>query len=638
MSTSTPRSLYKDLPLKSPRSIRILKFDDAVFTPHVQTGREAGIRLSLRVVNLDDKPDYHALSYTWGPPTREAAVRGMNATPLRRINCNGESLLVTQNLFACLQQLARDNHSIEFWIDVICIDQESQEKNQQVNLMAEIYKNANNVIIWLGNADKQTDLACAFIKKFAASRANSSGTDDQGIIDELKQRAQLSALASFFNRTWFTRVWAVQELVLAQATTVLCGSCVFDWDDITEVSHYLATSISQREFHAAGLELRALSYKNPAKLAAVKKDLTKLAVVKKHLKKDSPILLHSLIRFRNWDSSREHDKVYALLGIHKAALELEDAEADSPLYPHYERDVSKAYIGIARYILEHSSDLLLLAHHEGEDFQTIPSLPSWVPDWNVKGTFGLGITGYERFSAAAGTEAYVKPEISEQNVLTLRAAKLDTVVQVGETKEEVDRGMPFVQWLDILRQTEQLYHTGEKRQEVLWRSLITNTDKDGKFPAPDLKKEFSSWIRRHLAPFAELSDLSTVLSSDYDAVLPKLCATAQGSDQIKGSATGEDVRIKDEQIEDARKFDSLYSHALLLRLFRTDKGYIGVGSKSMKMGDSVWIVPGSRVPLLFRPSAWTEGQWRLVGGAYVHGFMRGEASESSLTFESIRIE
>lgn len=136
---------------------------------HTQ-GQEAGIRLSLRVVNLDDKPDYHALSYTWGPPTREAAVRGMNATPARRINCNGESLLVTQNLFACLQQLAHDNHNFEFWIDVICIDQESQEKNQQVNLMAEIYKNANNVIIWLGNADKQTDLACAFIKKFAASR------------------------------------------------------------------------------------------------------------------------------------------------------------------------------------------------------------------------------------------------------------------------------------------------------------------------------------------------------------------------------------------------------------------------------------------------------------------------------------
>lgn len=227
------------------------------------------------------------------------------------------------------------------------------------------------------------------------------------------------------------------------------------------------------------------------------------------------------------------------------------------MYPHYERDVSKAYIGIARYILEHSSNLLLLAHREGEDFQSIPSLPSWVPDWNVKGTFGLGITGYERFSTATGTEAYVKPEISEQNILTLRAAKLDTVVQVGETKEEVGRGMPFVQWLDILNHTEQLYHTGESRQEVLWRSLITNTDKDGKIPVPDMKKEFSSWIRRHLAPFTELFDLSTVLSNDYDAVLPRLRAAAPGSSQLEQSATGEDVRIKDEQIEDARKFDSL---------------------------------------------------------------------------------
>lgn len=415
----------------------------------------------------------------------------------------------------------------------------------------------------------------------------------------------------------------MQELVLAQATTVLCGSCVFNWDHIAEMSHYLATSISQREFHAAGLELQALSYKNPAKLAAVKKDLTKLAVMEKRLKKDSPILLHSLVRFRNWDSSRKHDKVYALLGIHKAALELEDAEADSPLYPHYERDVSKAYIGIARYILEHSSDLLLLAHREGEEFQSIPSLHSWVPDWNVKGTFGLGITGYGRFSAAAGTEAYVKPEVSEQNVLTLRAAKLDTVVQVGETKEEVGRGMPFVQWLDILKRTQQVYHTGENRQEVLWRSLITNTDKDGKIPVPDLKKEFSSWIRRHLAPFTELSDLSTVLSNDYDAVLPKLSATAPGSSQLKNSVSGEDMHINDEQIEDARKFDSLYSHALLLRLFRTDKGYIGVGSQSMKRGTLCGLCPARGCPFFFVRQPGPKGNGGLWAGPMSMGLCKG---------------
>ncbi|KAF3057516.1 hypothetical protein CFAM422_012386 [Trichoderma lentiforme] len=592
------RSLYTDLPLTSPRSIRILRLD-AVSAP-TYPGEDAGIRLSLRVVDLDDNPRYNALSYTWGPPSREDAARGIDSTPTRRIKCNGESILVTQNLFNYLQQLIYGDNHMEFWIDAICIHQGSEEQNRQVNLMADIYRQAKKVTIWLGKADEHTDRACTFIEKFARSWAIASGTDHQAIVDELKQHAQLSALASFFNRTWFRRVWVVQEVVLSQAATVICGSCVFSWDDITEVSHYLATTVSKQEFHAAGLDLQELPYKNPAKMAAVRRDLVKLAVVGKYLERDrdSTILLHSLIRFRNWDSFRGHDKVYALLGIHKAALGLEDAEPDSPLYPRYEQDMCKAYIGIAKYILENTSDLLLLAHVEGEDFQSIPSLPSWVPDWSVKGTLGLGITGYERFDAAAGTEAYVKPKISN-DLLTLRAAKLDTVIKVGETKEEVDRGRPCVQWLDILNDTKELYHTKEQRQDVFWRCLITNTDKNGKFPSSDLREEFSSWI----------------------------C----GRTETRGS----------EWIEGARNFHSLYSHSLLLRLFSTANGLMGVGSQSMETGDSVWIVPGSRVPLLFRPSqspSHEEARWRLVGGAYVHGFMQGEASERSLLFETICIE
>ncbi|KAK4079005.1 hypothetical protein Trihar35433_110 [Trichoderma harzianum] len=594
------RSLYRDLPLTSPRSIRILKLE-SLSAPQIDTTcnpDEALIQLTLRVVDLDDNPCYNAFSYTWGPPSREAAARGMDSTPTCRIKCNGESILVTQNLFDCLEQFTHGSrgNDMEFWIDAICIYQGSKEQNQQVNLMADIYRQAKKVTIWLGKEDEHTDRACVFIEKFARShRTNASGTDHQAIVDELKQHAQLLALSAFFSRTWFTRVWVVQEVVLSQTATVICGSCVFKWDDITEVSHYLATTVSKQEFHAAGLELQELQYKNPAKMAAVRRDLVKLALVEKQLKRESTILLHSLIRFRNWDSFKMHDKVYTLLGIHKAALKLEDADPDSPLYPRYEQDVRRAYIGIAKYILENTSDLLLLAHVEGEDFQSIPSLPSWVPDWSVKGTLALGITGYERFCAAAGTEAYVKPKISN-DLLTLRAAKLDTVSKVGETKEEVDRGTPFVQWLDILNETKELYHTKEERQDIFWRCLITNTDKNGRFPSSDLREEFSSWIR--------------------------------GRTETRGS----------EWITGARNFHSSYSHSLHLRLFSTAEGFMGVGSQSMKAGDSVWIVPGSRVPLLLRPSPYNEGRWRLVGGAYLHGFMQGEASERGLSFETICIE
>ncbi|KAL6791015.1 hypothetical protein J3E68DRAFT_438784 [Trichoderma sp. SZMC 28012] len=167
------RSVYEDLPLTSPRSIRILKLD-SLSAPQIDTTcnpDEALIQLSLRVVNLDDNPSYNALSYTWGPPSREAASRGINSTPTCRIKCNGESILVTQNLFDCLQQFTHGNrgNDMEFWIDAICIHQGSEEQNQQVNLMADIYRQAKKVTIWLGKADEHTDQACVFIEKFAKS-------------------------------------------------------------------------------------------------------------------------------------------------------------------------------------------------------------------------------------------------------------------------------------------------------------------------------------------------------------------------------------------------------------------------------------------------------------------------------------
>jgi hypothetical protein len=66
----------------------------------------------------------------------------------------------------------------------------------------------------------------------------------------------------------------------------------------------------------------------------------------------------------------------------------------------------------------------------------------------------------------------------------------------------------------------------------------------------------------------------------------------------------------------------MLSWAQHLRLFRTPTGYLGFGTECVQEGDVVFIVPSSRVPLVFRNS--TLGRWRLVGGVYVHGVMHGE--------------
>ncbi|KAF5675871.1 het-domain-containing protein [Fusarium circinatum] len=60
-------------------------------------------------------------------------------------------------------------------------------------------------------------------------------------------------------------------------------------------------------------------------------------------------------------------------------------------------------------------------------------------------------------------------------------------------------------------------------------------------------------------------------------------------------------------------------------LFVTDDGRLGWGLPSTQAGDEVWILEGCRIPCLLRPSG--DGRYKLVGEAYVHGIMHGEALE-----------
>jgi len=61
------------------------------------------------------------------------------------------------------------------------------------------------------------------------------------------------------------------------------------------------------------------------------------------------------------------------------------------------------------------------------------------------------------------------------------------------------------------------------------------------------------------------------------------------------------------------------------RLFKTSRGYLGIGHDSLLVGDYVAILPGSNVPFALRK---VDGnQYRLVGETYVHGIMHGEALE-----------
>jgi hypothetical protein len=66
------------------------------------------------------------------------------------------------------------------------------------------------------------------------------------------------------------------------------------------------------------------------------------------------------------------------------------------------------------------------------------------------------------------------------------------------------------------------------------------------------------------------------------------------------------------------------------RFIRTTEDHIGLGPESVDVVDMVCIVEGARTPLIIRKvERYDQNEYRLIGDAYIHGMMHGEALKSS---------
>jgi len=145
---SYPSYEYTDLP--GPRWIRLLEIPALNGSDRTA---DTSTPVSCRLVNisLDNKPSYDALSYAWD-----------NQVPDRILHLQDETdnttrqLLITENCEDAIRAFQRallENTSLRIWIDAISINQaNTKEKNSQVSMMADIYKRAFCVRVWLGRA------------------------------------------------------------------------------------------------------------------------------------------------------------------------------------------------------------------------------------------------------------------------------------------------------------------------------------------------------------------------------------------------------------------------------------------------------------------------------------------------------
>ncbi len=140
--------VYTPLP---PDSIRILEFT------YIDPARgELHSRLSC--TQLSAEPEYIALSYAWGSGPRNKSV----------IISDAFVVPVTETLFNTLRELLWCTTKLLVWVDQICINQKDEvEKQQQICLMGQIYRQAHQVVVWLGDSAPNLSTAIKLLRLLA---------------------------------------------------------------------------------------------------------------------------------------------------------------------------------------------------------------------------------------------------------------------------------------------------------------------------------------------------------------------------------------------------------------------------------------------------------------------------------------
>jgi len=133
--------------------------------PSLDVQAELECELLHIILATEDRPQYEAISYTWG---------GQEASEVHYILCRCKDntmrrLHITENAEASLRHLRLEHTHRFLWLDSVCIDQSCMaERNFQVQNMGYIYTFAERVVVWLGKSVTQgSKLALEYMRQIA---------------------------------------------------------------------------------------------------------------------------------------------------------------------------------------------------------------------------------------------------------------------------------------------------------------------------------------------------------------------------------------------------------------------------------------------------------------------------------------
>lgn len=261
---------------------------------------------------ISKAPPYTAISYVWG----------LSSTS-QEIHLNSRPFPIRQNLWSCLHYLLKStsspSHSIDWtyiWVDAICINQrDEREKSQQVRAMDEVYSNAVVVSTWLG-----------FQRPPNWMQWREPGVKTFEHYDWFLPEYVLEIA----EREYWSRMWIVQELVLARRIRVHVSDKNFNFDELAWEVREMQKSDDDGDFRQllAHVNARDSDFKQP---------------------------LHELLlRFKNCKCSDPRDKVFALLSL----LDSDDKRNLSRCFPDYTLTHDAVVVITLHYLQENHGQVI----------------------------------------------------------------------------------------------------------------------------------------------------------------------------------------------------------------------------------------------------------------------------------------
>jgi Heterokaryon incompatibility protein (HET) len=606
-------SSFQYKPLDSSRSTR-----PSIRLLELHPGRDGNqVEASLKGVPLSSELKYEAVSYCWGDP-KDVGI----------ILCNGQQLYVPRRLEVALRNMRYTDKTRMLWADAICINQsDNVEKENQVQLMRTIFSSSQRTLIFLGDAEEKQSYK---MSKFALwsiqfglsifrRRVNLLTSPQVRIWDGCDE--QFRSLAPFsyefyleligmLRMPWFQRAWVVQEVAVSTKATIFWGSSQYDWEEVIQALKFM----SQFNFPLAFI----VTLEN---ISTIEEERTF------YMKRQSK-LNGVLLRHQRCVATDPRDKIYSFCGLVETT-----SNRPSSVRISYDDDVATIYREVALQILNDDQSLDLLSRPPSLADSRMNDLPSWVPDWSVSSTSTLtyawghgplSLAGAElpsskenpRFAASGG--AKYSPRLTGSDALIVEGCQFDKIAEIGPIFEGVQvphmvRSLPeiarewirclstlyharnlFVRWQKVADvRSSELYITGETMREAFLQTLSAAELNDSE----RVRLELELWDKGTSFPFGIMYS-AFVLVRNFVTNRPFLVFEIQGR------------------------------YALHRRLVRTQRGFLGLVSHATEVGDEVMICKGSSVPLVMRRFGEGKDEFRLIGDAYIHGIMRGEAFES----------